>query len=139
MVGCGLKGKFVRRLSFGMIRTTNITDTINSTSITITTVATLAHHTCHIEPHRNQSIVRRVAAGLAAAVLDKVAKKAAELSRKRGRGQYDAAKVELQRAIDFGDLARRGCSLVICGRSLMKFQANRNRREALSWRRRARA
>ncbi len=46
-----------------------------------------------------------MAAGLAAAVRDKVAKEAAELLRKRG--QYDAAEVQLQRAIDLGDLPSR--------------------------------
>ncbi len=48
-----------------------------------------------------QMIVRRVAAGLAAAVRDKVAKEAEELC---ASGQFAAAIVPLQRAIDFGDL-----------------------------------
>jgi len=118
-VGCGLKGKLVRMLSLGMIRTTNITTTtattttINSTSVTITVSTTTAHHTRHVEPQRNwgachklmQSNVRRVAAGLAAAVRDKVAKEAAELFLKRGR--YRAAKAQLQLAIDLGDLPSR--------------------------------
>jgi len=118
-VGCGLKGKLVRMLSLGMIRTTNITTTtattttINSTSITITVSTTTAHHTRHVEPQRNwgachkmmQSNVRRVAAGLASAVRDKVAKEAAELFLKRGR--YRAAKAQLQRAIHLGDLPSR--------------------------------
>ena len=62
----------------------------------------------HFEPQRNrrachqmmQSIARRVAAGLAAAVRDKVAKEAEELC---ASGQCAAAVVPLQRAIDFGD------------------------------------
>jgi TPR repeat protein len=81
-VGCGLKGKLVRLLSM------------------------IVGH--HFEPQRNwgachkmmQSIVRRVAAGLAAAVRDKVAKEAEELC---ASGQCAAAVVPLQRAIYLGD------------------------------------
>ena len=81
-VGCGLKGRLVRLLSLGVGR--------------------------HFEPQRNrrachkmmQFNVRRVAAGLAAAVRDKVAKEAEELC---ASGQCAAAVVPLQRAIDFGD------------------------------------
>ncbi len=81
-VGCGLKGKLVRLLSLGVGR--------------------------HFEPQRNWGAcrkmmlgnVRRVAAGLAAAVRDKVAKEAQELC---ASGQCAAAVVALQRAIDFGD------------------------------------
>ncbi len=66
VVGCGLKGKLVRRLSLGMMRTTRITvttattTTINSTSITITTATTTAHHTCHFEPHRNRGACHKL-------------------------------------------------------------------------------
>jgi TPR repeat protein len=82
-VGCGLKGKLVRLLSLGVGR--------------------------HNEPQRNwgachkmmQSIVRRVAAGLAAAVRDKAAKEAEELC---ASGQCAAAVVPLQQAIALGDL-----------------------------------
>ncbi len=82
-VGCGLKGRLVRLLSLGVGR--------------------------HFEPQRNrrachkmmQFNVRRVAAGLAAAVRDKVAKEAEELC---ASGRCAAAVVPLQRAIDFGDL-----------------------------------
>jgi len=82
-VGCGLKGQIVRLLSL----------CVGS----------------HFEPQRNrlaclkmmQSVVRRVAAGLAAAVRDKVAKEAAELC---AAGLCAAALVPLQRAIYLGDL-----------------------------------
>ena len=82
-VGCGFKGKLVRLLSLGT--------------------------GCHFQPQSNrrachnmmQSIVRRVAAGLAAVVRNKVAKEAEELC---ASGQFAAAEVPLQRAIDFGDL-----------------------------------
>jgi len=85
-VGCGLKGRLVRLLSMGVGR--------------------------HFEPQRNwgacrkmmQSNVRRVAAGLAAAVRDKVAKEAEELC---ASGQCAAAVVPLQRAIDLGHLPSR--------------------------------
>ena len=85
-VGCGFKGKLVRLLSLGVGR--------------------------HFEPQRNwgacrkmmQSNVRHVAAGLAAALRDKVAKEAEELC---ASGQCAAAAVPLQRAIDFGDLPSR--------------------------------
>jgi hypothetical protein len=81
-VGCGFKGMLVRLLSLGEGRL--------------------------FEPQRNwgacrkmmQSNVRRVASGQAAAVRDKVAKEAEELC---ASGQYAAAAVPLQRAIDFGD------------------------------------
>jgi hypothetical protein len=64
---------------------------------------------CHFEPQSNRhachklmlSIVRRVAARLAAAVRDKVAKEAAELC---ASGQCAAAVIPLQRAIYLGDL-----------------------------------
>jgi TPR repeat protein len=86
VVDCGLKGKLVRMLSLGVGR--------------------------HFEPQRNrrachkmmQSIARRVAAGLTAAVRDKVAKEAEELY---ASGQCAAALVLLQRAIDFGDMPSR--------------------------------
>jgi TPR repeat protein len=85
-VGCGFKCKLVRLLSLGV-----------------------GHH---FEPQRNirachkmmLSIVRRVAAGLAAAVRDKPAKEAAELC---ASGQCAAAVVPLQRAIYLGDLPSR--------------------------------
>jgi TPR repeat protein len=97
VVGCGLKGKLVRLLSLGVGR--------------------------HFEPQRNwhachmlmQSIVRRVAAGLAAAVRDQVAKEAGELC---ASGQCAAAVVALQLAIDFGDSNSRALMawLLIWGR-----------------------
>ena len=85
-VGCGLKGKLVRLLSLGV--------------------------GCHFEPQRNrsachqmmQSSARRVAAGLAAAVLQKVVK---ESERLLVAGQYAAAAAQLQRAIDLGHLPSR--------------------------------
>jgi len=96
-VGCGFKGKLVRLLSLGVGR--------------------------HFEPQRNwgacrkmmHSIVRRVAAGLAAAVRDKVAKEAEELC---VSGQCAAAVVPLQRAIAFGDFTSRALMawLLIDGR-----------------------
>jgi len=93
-VGCGFKGKLLRLLSLGV-----------------------GHH---FEPQRNwrachklmQSIARRVAAGLAAAVRDEVAKEAEELC---ASGQCAAAIVPLQLAIGFGDLksrALKACLLV---------------------------
>jgi len=62
-----------------------------------------------------QIIVRRVTAGLAAAVRDKIAKEAEELC---ASGQFAAAIVPLQRAIDFGDLPSRALKawLHIAGR-----------------------
>ena len=80
MVGCGLKGKLVWLLSQGV-----------------------GHH---FEPSRicssmMQSQVRRVAAGLAAAVRDSVAKEAEELC---ASGQCAAALPSLQKAIDLGHL-----------------------------------
>ena len=96
-VGCGLKGKLVRLLSLGVGR--------------------------YFEPQSNrracrqmmQSIVRRVAAGLAAAVRDKVAKEAEELC---ASGQCAAAIVPLQQAIDLGHLPSRALKawLLIHGR-----------------------
>ena len=85
-VGCGFKGRLVQLLSLGIGR--------------------------HFEPQRNrrtchsmmQFNVRRVAAGLAAAVRDKVAKEAEELC---ASGQCAAAVVPLQLAIDWGDLPSR--------------------------------
>jgi len=82
VVGCGFKGKLVRLLSLGEGR--------------------------HFYPQRNwntchnmmQVIVRRVAAGQAAAVRDKAAREAAELC---ASGNCAAALGPLQRAIDFGD------------------------------------
>jgi len=82
-VGCGFKGRLVRLLSLGVGR--------------------------HFEPQRNrrtchqmmQFNVRRVAAVLAAAVRDKIAKEAEELC---ASGQCAAAVVPLQRAIALGDL-----------------------------------
>jgi hypothetical protein len=118
-VGCGLKGKLVRLLSLGVICTTTstattaTTTTINTTSVTISVSTTTAHHTRHVEPDRNriachklmQSTVRRVAAGLAAVVRNKVAQEAAELFLEKG--QCSAARVQLQRAIHLGDLPSR--------------------------------
>jgi len=96
-VGCGFKGKLVRLSSLGVGR--------------------------HFEPQRNrrachqmmQFNVRRVAAGLAAAVRDKIAKEAEELC---ASGQCAAAVVALQRAVDFGDLPSRALKawLLIFGR-----------------------
>ena len=87
VVGCGFKGKLVRLLS---------------------------HAECgrHFEPQSNNDvrhklmrcIVRRVAAGLAAAVRHKVAKEAEELC---ASGLCAAAVVPLQQAIDFGDFTSR--------------------------------
>ena len=85
-VGCGFTGKLVRLLALCV--------------------------GCHFEPQRNrsachrmmQSIVRRVAAGLAAAVRDKVAKEAGELC---AAGQCAAAVDPLHRAIYLGDLHSR--------------------------------
>jgi hypothetical protein len=85
-VGCGFKWKLVRLFSLGTGR--------------------------HFEPQRNThachkmmlSIVRCVAAGLAAAVRDKVAKEAEELC---ASGQCATAVVPLQRAIYLGDLPSR--------------------------------
>ena len=116
-VGCGLKGKLVRLLSLGVICTTTSTattaTTTTSTRLTMTVSTTTAHHTSHAEPQTNwgachkfmQSTVRHVAAGLAAVVRDKVAQEAAELFLEKG--QYSAARVQLQRAIHLGDLPSR--------------------------------
>jgi TPR repeat protein len=97
VMGCGTKGKLVRLLSLGVGR--------------------------HFEPQRNwrachklmQSIARRVAAGLAAALRDNVAKEAEELCMS---GQCAAAVVPLQLAIDFGDSNSRALKawLLIFGR-----------------------
>jgi len=97
VVGCGLKGQLVRLLSLGVGR--------------------------HFEPQRNwrachklmQSVARRVAAGLAAAVRDEVAKEAEELC---ASGRCGAAVVALQLAIDFGDSSSRALMawLLIAGR-----------------------
>jgi len=97
VAGCGFKGKLVRFLSLGV-----------------------GHH---FEPQRNwgtcckmmQSNVRRVAAGLAAAVRDKVATEAEELC---ASGQCAAAVSPLQWAIDFGHLPSRALMawLLIDGR-----------------------
>jgi len=85
-LGCGFKGKLVRLLSL------------------------IVGH--HFEPQRNlrachklmQSIARRVASGMAAAVRDKVSKEAEKLC---ASGQFMAAVFPLQRAIDWGDLPSR--------------------------------
>jgi len=85
-VGCGFKGRLVRLLSLGVGR--------------------------HFEPHRTlgacrkmmQFNVRRVAAGLAAAVRNKFVKEAEELC---ASGRCADSVVPLQRAIDFGDLPSR--------------------------------
>jgi hypothetical protein len=97
VVGCALKGKLVRMLSLGLGR--------------------------HFEPQRNrhacrsmmQFSVRRVAAGLAAAVRDRVAKEAEELC---ASGQCAAALVPQQKAIDLGHLPSRALKawLLIEGR-----------------------
>jgi TPR repeat protein len=84
VVGCGLTGKLVRLLSLGT--------------------------GCHFEPRNKwcachklmQIAVRRVAAGLAAAVRDKNGKEAAELC---ASGQCAAAVVPLQKAIYLGHLS----------------------------------
>jgi len=98
VVGCGIKGQLVRLLSLGVGR----------------------HH---FEPQRNWGAcrkmmlinVRRVAAGQAAAVRDKAAKKAEELC---ASGQCAAAVVPLKRAIYLGDLPSRALKawLLIHGR-----------------------
>ena len=85
-MGCGFKGRLVRLLSLGVGR--------------------------HFEPQRTlgacrkmmQFNVRRVAAGLAAAVRNKFVKEAEELC---ASGQCAAAVVPLQRAINLGDLPSR--------------------------------
>jgi hypothetical protein len=97
VMGCGLKGKLVRLLSLGVGR--------------------------HFEPQRNtraccnmmQFNVRRVAAGLAAAARDRVAKEAEELC---GTGQCAAALVPLQQAIGLGHVPSRALKawLLIEGR-----------------------
>jgi hypothetical protein len=96
-VGCGLKGQLVRLLSLGVGR--------------------------HFEPQRNwrachqmmQSIARRVASKLMAAVRAEAAKEALRLCTS---GQSGAALVPLQRAIDLGDLTSRAimAMLLINGR-----------------------
>jgi len=96
-VGCGFKGKLVRLMSMGVGG--------------------------HFEPQRNWgacrkmmlSIVRRVVAGPAAAVRDKVAKEAEELC---ASGQCAAAVVPLQRAIYLGHVPSRALMawLLIHGR-----------------------
>jgi hypothetical protein len=95
-------------------QTSSITATTSTTTVTtnITTLTITTHQTRYFEPQRNwgachkmmQSIVRRVTAGLAAAVRDKITKEAEELCASRQRA---AAIVRLQRAIDFGDLSSR--------------------------------
>jgi hypothetical protein len=102
VVGCGIKGRLVRLLSLGM--------------------------GLHFEPQSNwgaccrmmQSIVRRVAAGQAAAVRDKAAKEAEELC---ASGQCAAAVVPLQRAIYLGDSNSRArmAWLLIGGREGVDF------------------
>ena len=97
VVGCGFKGKLAQLLSLGL--------------------------DYHFEPQRNwgacrrmmQSNVRRVAAGLAAAVRDKVAKEAQELC---ASGRCAAAVVALQHAIYLGDSPSRALKawLLIWGR-----------------------
>ena len=85
-MGCGFKGRLVRLLSLGVGR--------------------------HVEPQRTlgacrkmmQFNVRRVAAGLAAAVRNKFFKKAEELC---ASGRCADSVVPLQRAIDLGDLPSR--------------------------------
>jgi len=106
VVGCGLKGQLVRLLSLGVGR--------------------------HFEPQRNwrachklmQSVARRVAAGLAAAVRDEVAKEAEELC---ASGRCGAAVVALQLAIDFGDSKSRALKawLLIDGRECVAEDVNR--------------
>jgi len=138
-VGCGLKGKLMRLLSLGVGRTSTqtitttstvstatttmpFTGTKTSTTTTITSTIT-THHPRQFEPQRNwrachklmQSTVRRVAAGLAAAVRDKVAKEAEELC---ASGKFAAAVVPLQWAIHLRDLPSRALKawLLIDGR-----------------------
>ncbi len=111
VVGCGLKSKLVRLLSLGVGR--------------------------HYEPQRNwgaccmmmQSTVRRVAAVLAAAVRDKVAKEAEELC---ASGQCAAAVVPLQRAIDLGHFPSRALMawLLIDGREGVAEDQKRGRKLA---------
>ena len=98
-------------------QTSSITTTTSTRSTTtttnVTTVIIATHQTRYFEPQRNWgacrkmmlSNVRRVAAGLAAAVRDQVAKEAEE--ELCASGQWAAAVVLLQRAIDWGDLPSR--------------------------------
>jgi len=97
VVDCGFKGRLVRLLSLGVGQ--------------------------HFEPQRNrgtcykmmQSVVRRVISGLAAAVRDKVAKEAEELC---ASGQFAAAVVPLEQAMNWGDLPSRAlyANLLMLGR-----------------------
>ena len=97
VVGCGLKGTLVRQLSQGL--------------------------GCNSELHMNSrtcnrmmlSIVRRIASKQWAAARDEAAKEAEELC---ALGQFDAALVPLQRAIDLGHLPSRALMawLLIDGR-----------------------
>jgi hypothetical protein len=123
VVVCGLKGKLVRLLSLRVGRaSTTSTSTVStttaptpitgtSTTTTITTTIT-THYPPHFEPPSQrhtchklmQGIVRRVAAGLAAAVGSKVGKEAEEL---RASGQCAAAAVALKLAVDLGHLPSR--------------------------------
>jgi TPR repeat protein len=106
IVGCGLKGKLALLLSQGVVN--------------------------QFEPSRNWracnnmmlSIIRRVAAGLAAAVRDKTAKEAEELCT---LGQCAAALVPLQRAIDMGHLPSRALKawLLLDGREGVAQDRNR--------------
>jgi len=115
-VGCGLKGRLVRLLSLGVGR--------------------------HFEPQRNwrachqmmQSIARRVASKLMAAVRDEAVIEAARLC---ASGQSGAALVPLQRAIDFGDFSSLllMASLLIDGKGLPKIATEGFSRwkRALAW------
>ena len=126
-VGCGLKGKLVRLLSLGTLRTTTST-TAAATSASTSSIAvsmTTAHQTRYFEPQPSnwrachklmQSCVRRVASKQIAALRDEAAKHAEQLS---ASGQCAAAVVALQLAIHLGDLPSRALKawLLIDGRA----------------------
>jgi hypothetical protein len=121
VVACALTGKLVRLLSLGVGRTsTTTTSTVStttaptpirgtSTTTTITTVIT-THYPPHFEPDRNrrachklmQGIVRRVAAGMAAAVGNKVIDQWINSI----RYYNDAEKDALSQALNLGYLSR---------------------------------
>ena len=97
VVGCGLKGKLVRQLSQGLGCNSELN--VNS-------------RTCDLIM---RSIVRRIASNQWATARDEAAKEAEELC---ALGQFDAALVPLQRAIDLGHLPSRALMawLLIDGR-----------------------
>ena len=110
-VGCGFKGRLVRLLSLGVSR--------------------------HFQPQRNwgacrqmmQSNVRRVAAGLAAAVLERAVKEAQRLL---AAGQRAAAAAQLQRAIILGHLPSRAHLADLFLHAREGFAHNNNRAFALA-------